>query len=134
MKQWISYGADKHINVLNPRELDIITSFRMAAMAGKAGYDPSKYVAARLGSKTLARKLALLVSLIGDAWPDSFALSRPCCARMTYDEVTLVGMLRASAADDRAGFDELLSDMLAQEPRDFFYGLFSRFSVETKIP
>jgi len=133
MKQWINYGSDSRVDGLNSRELAIITSFRIAAMAGKSGQDPSKYVAERLGSQTLSRQLSLLVSSIGDAWPDNFTLSRPCCARMTYDEVTLVGMLRASGAGDRAGFDEILSDMLAQEPRDFLYGLFSRFSAKAAM-
>ena len=133
MKQWINYGSSACIHGLTTCEIAFVTSFRMAAMAGKAGQDPAQYVAKRLGSETLSKQLSLIVAAISDAWPDRFTLSRPCCQRMTFDEVTVIGMLRSSGANDRRAFDEILQDMLSEETRDFLYTLFVRFSVQTRI-
>ncbi|WP_164116781.1 hypothetical protein [Sphingorhabdus sp. Alg239-R122] len=130
MEQVTSYGAVQSLHDTTCAEMRVITSFRLAAAAGKAGQDPAMHIAQRLGSYSLSSQLSLIVSAIGDAWPDNFMLSRPCCPRLTFDEVTVIAMLRSAGAGNRAVFDELLRDMLPGETRDFLYGLLGRFAAE----
>ncbi len=128
MQQRVVYGAIRCVRSLKMGELAILTSFRATAIAGDTLQGLSDHAAQKLGSHILARQLGLIVAAIGDVWADPFVLSRPCCGTLTYDEVTLIGMVRTVAAPDRSAFNELLCDMLAEDSRDFLYGLFRRFS------
>ncbi len=130
MEQPASYGAVQSLHDTTCLEMRVVTSFRLAAIAGKAGQDPTALIARRLGSYSLSNQLSLIVSAIGDAWPDNFMLSRPCCPQLSFDEVTVIAMLRSAGTGNRAAFDELLHDMLPEETRDFLYGLFGRFTAE----
>ncbi len=131
MQDVVSYGGVKCLHDMTGMEINIVASFRIAAMMGKAGQDPAPYIVKRLRSAALSKQLSLIVSAIGHVWPDNFQLSRPCCPRMTFDEVTVIAMLRTAGSRNRPGFDELLRDMLAEDARDFLYGLFVRLSEET---
>jgi hypothetical protein len=60
----------------------------------------------------------LLLASIGAAWPDPVAIAPPCCASLTHDEATLLGMVLAAHRHGRPVFDALLCEMLDTDARD----------------
>lgn len=79
---------------------------------------PLHAAAAPLGSLDSARSLHLLLAQVGAAWPDPVAVAPPCCAVLTHDELTLVGIVIAARRHARPVFDALLCEMLDQDARD----------------
>lgn len=79
---------------------------------------PLSAAASHLGSLEAARSLHVLLASAGAAWPEPIAIAPPCCAALTHDEATLVGMVIAACRHGRPVFDALLCDMLDQDARD----------------
>ena len=104
-------------------EAKLIVALRIAVFAHKSGADPAPHVAARLGSIALSNQLSLVLEAIGQAWPDPFSVSRPCCARLSPDETLFVGMLRSAMRGNRAAFDRQTREMISEDPRTLIFTL-----------
>ncbi|GGB66304.1 hypothetical protein [Blastomonas aquatica] len=104
-------------------EARLVVSLRIAIFAHKTGADPAPHVAARLGSVALSNQLSLVLEAMGQAWPEPFSVSRPCCGRMSPDEAMFVGMLRSAMRGNRAAFDRQTREMIAEDARTLIYNL-----------
>lgn len=104
-------------------EAKLVVALRIAVFAHKSGNDPAPHVSARLGSVALSNQLSLVVEAMGQAWPEPFCVSRPCCGRLSPDETMFVGMVRSGMRGNRAAFDRQTSEMLAEDARTLIYNL-----------
>ena len=96
----------------------LIMTMRLRPIFDHAERDPAAELATRLGSVPAALAALALCEHVGAAWPDAFALHRPCCVKLTPDEHTLAQMARAAAAGDRAGFSALLDGFVRASRHD----------------
>jgi hypothetical protein len=99
-------------------EARILGALRQWVVASRSGRCPIAAAGARLGSKRAAAHLHLLLEEMGSAWPDPFAVSPPCCPRLSHDEALFAQMMAAAGQGDRPGFDRLLSDLLPGDARE----------------
>lgn len=104
-------------------EAKLVVATRIAIFAHKSGLDPAPYVAARLGNPVLSNQLSVILEAMGQAWPEPFCVSRPCCGRLSPDETMFVAMLRAAMRGNRAAFDRQSFEMLAEDARTLIYNL-----------
>lgn len=104
-------------------EAKLVVALRIAVFAHKAGTNPAPHVAARLGSVPLSNQLSLVVEAMGQAWPEPFCVSRPCCGRLSPDESLFVGMIRSAMRGNRAAFDRQTREMLGEDARNLIYNL-----------
>jgi hypothetical protein len=104
-------------------EAKLVVALRIAVFAHKSGADPAPHVAARLGSVCLSNQLSLVLEAMGQAWPDPFSVSRPCCGRLSPDETMFVGMVRSAMRGNRASFDRQTCEMLGEDARTLIYNL-----------
>ncbi len=104
-------------------EAKLVVALRIAVFAHKSGNDPAPHVSARLGSVALSNQLSLVVEAMGQAWPEPFCVSRPCCGRLSPDETMFVSMVRSAMRGNRAAFDRQTSEMLAEDARTLIYNL-----------
>ena len=103
---------------LAPCEARLVAALRFWVVASRQGRCPIAAAGARLGSLRAGAHLHLLLEEIGAAWPDPFALSPPCCPRLSHDEALLTSMFGLAGRRDRPGFDRLLSDLLPDDTRE----------------
>jgi hypothetical protein len=104
---------------LVPNEAALIMAARRWVMAQRhERMCPLQAAARQLGCLDAARSLHMLLAQIGAAWPDPVAVAPPCCAVLTHDEATLVGIVIAARRHSRPVFDALLCEMLDQDARD----------------
>lgn len=108
-------------------EAKLVIAARIAIFAHRSGVDPAPHVAARLGSPQLCNQLSLILEAVGQAWPEPFCVSRPCCGRLSPDETMFVAMLRAAMMGNRAAFDRTSREMLAEDGRTLIYNLMWQF-------
>ncbi len=104
-------------------EARLVVALRIAVFAHKAGADPEPHVAARLGSVALSNQLSLILEAMGQAWPEPFSVSRPCCGRLSPDEAMFVAMARSAMRGNRATFDRQTREMLGEDARTLIYNL-----------
>lgn len=104
-------------------EARLVVALRIAVFAHKTGADPAPHVATRLGSVALSNQLSLVLEAIGQAWPEPFSVSRPCCSRLSPDEAMFVGMVRSAMRGNRAAFDRQTREMIAEDARTLIYNL-----------
>lgn len=108
----------RDIATLTPVEAEIARGLRLWVVVSKLGRCPMRALADRLGSARAAAHLHLLLEEIGAAWPEPFAVSPPCCARLSHDEALVVDMIRLAGRGDRPGFDRLLCEMIPADERE----------------
>lgn len=104
-------------------EAKLVVALRIAVFAHKSGTNPAPHVAARLGSLVLSNQLSLVVEAIGQAWPEPFCVSRPCCGRLSPDEALFIAMFRCAMRGNRAAFDRQTREMLPEDARSLIYNL-----------
>ena len=104
-------------------EARLVVALRIAVFAHKTGADPAPHVATRLGSVALSNQLSLILEAMGQAWPEPFSVSRPCCGRLSPDETMFVGMVRGAMRGNRAMFDRQTREMLGEDARTLIYNL-----------
>lgn len=103
------------IDELSEAESALIVTARLWVALRKREIDPGPVMQTRLGSDRAAWQLWLLMEEVGTAWPDPFMVSPPCCRNLSFDEVTLLAMLRHARSGERAHFGRLLEEMLPDE-------------------
>ena len=103
---------------LDPQAGRILGALRVWAVSLRAGRCPIAAAGSRLGSLRLGAHLHLLLEEIGAAWPDPFAVSPPCCPRLSHDEALLAQMVGLAGHGRRPQFDRLLADLLPFEERE----------------
>lgn len=96
----------------------LVTTMRLRPIFDRAERDPAAELATRLGSVPAALAALALCEQVAAAWPDAFALHRPCCVKLTPDEHTFAQMARAASAGDRAGFAALLDGFVRTSRHD----------------
>jgi len=108
----------------------LVGGLRFWVVASRSGRCPIRAAGARLGSLRAGAHLHLLLEEIGAAWPDPFAVSPPCCPRLSHDEALLTRMLKLAGRRDWPDFDRLLSDLLPGDTRE---RLFLSTSVLSRV-
>ena len=103
---------------LDPPVARIVGALRHWAVALRAGRCPIAVAGGRLGSLRVGAHFHLLLEEIGAAWPDPFAVSPPCCPRLSHDEALLADMLTLAGPGRRVAFDRLLEDLLPFDERE----------------
>lgn len=101
-----------------PEEARIVTALRLWVIASRTGRCPIAAAGQRLGGKRAGAHLHLLLEEIGACWPEPFAVSPPCCLRLSHDEALLAEMIRLAQGGDRPSFDRLLCDLLPDDARE----------------
>jgi len=96
----------------------LVSALRLWVAARQSGRCGIAAAGERLGSARAGAHLHLLVEEIAAAWPDPFAVSPPCCRRLSHDEALLADMLTLARAGDRPGFDRLTGEMLGGDARE----------------
>jgi hypothetical protein len=108
---------------LMPGEAALISATRKWVMAQRHGrVCPLHAAATHLGDLQAARSLHLLLAHIGATWPEPVAIAPPCCAVLTHDEATLLGIVIAAHRHTRPVFDALVCEMLGADARDRLHG------------
>lgn len=115
-------------------EARLVVALRIAVFAHKSGADPAPHVAARLGSTALSNQLSLVLEAMGQAWPEPFSVSRPCCARLSPDEAMFVGMMRSAMRGNRAAFDRDTREMIGEDARTLIYNLMWQIGAMAPAP
>lgn len=92
------------VRALSLAAVQTVMAVRLSAVAAAAGLDPVPELARRHRAFEVAFALQDLSHAIARAWPEPFGVNRPCCMRLSPDEVTLAAMVRAAAAADNAAF------------------------------
>ena len=108
----------------------LVGALRFWVVASRSGRCPIAAAGARLGSARAGAHVHLLLEEIGAAWPDPFAVSPPCCPRLSHDEALLTRMLELAGRGERPDFDRLLSDLLPCDTRE---RLFLSTSVLSRV-
>lgn len=115
---------------LAPEQAALVSATRRWVMAQRLERQcPLQAAAAQLGCLAAARALHLLLAQVGAAWPEPVAIAPPCCARLTHDEATLVGLVLAARDHGRPVFDALLCEMLGQDTRDRLFAAATRLGA-----
>jgi hypothetical protein len=113
------FAAPPRLADLEPDQAALVRATRSWVLAQRHGRRcPLAAAAGHLGSPASARALHLLLAGMGAAWPEPVAIAPPCCAWLTHDEATLVGMVLAAHRHGRPVFDALLCEMLDGDARD----------------
>ena len=113
------FAAPPRVADLLPEQAAIVRATRhWVAAQRRPGICPLAAAAAHLGGPEAARALHCLLANVGAAWPEPVAIAPPCCATLTHDEATMVGMIVAARHHGRPVFDALLCDMLGMDARD----------------
>lgn len=111
----------------SPFETKLVIALRLAVVAHKSGTDPAPHIASRLGCLRITHQFSLVVEAMGQAWPEPFGVSRPCCAGLSPDEALFTGLMRAARRGNRAAFDRLSCEMLGEDARTLIYNLMWQF-------
>lgn len=117
------FAPPPRLDDLAPEQAALVSATRRWVMAQRQeARCPLQAAAAQLGCMQAARALHLMLAQIGAAWPDPVAIAPPCCARLTHDEATLLGLVLAARHHGRPVFDALLCEMLGQDARERLFG------------
>ena len=113
------FTAPPRLDDLTPEQASLVRATRHWVTAQRIpGCCPLAAAASHLGGIEAARALHLLLASVGASWPEPIAIAPLCCARLTHDEMTMVGMVLAAQYHGRPAFDALLCEMLGQDARD----------------
>lgn len=96
----------------------LVMAMRLRPILDCAERDAVAELAMRFGSLPAALAALALCEQVAAAWPEAFALHRPCCVKLTPDEHTLAQMARATATGDRAAFSALLDGFVRTSRHD----------------
>jgi hypothetical protein len=111
-----------------------VMAMRLCVVCHTFDRDPKDDLIQRLGSPLAAQKFHIAVEAIGTAWPEPFSVARPCCPKLSPDEATLVDMITAVRANNRADFDKATQEMLGCDARNTLYGALCAFETARNIP
>lgn len=114
-------GRPADLRALPLPALHVVMAMRLAALFEHARRDPVAELTCRLRSVTAALEFCELQRRVLRAWPEAYTASRPCRLRMTPDETTLAGMVRAAAAGDRAAFGRVLEGFVRAGRHDALF-------------
>ncbi len=101
-----------------PDEARIVGALRLWVVANRTGRCPIGAAGERLGGKRAGAHLHLLLEEIGACWPEPFAVSPPCCRRLSHDEALLAQMIGLAGSGHQPAFDRLLCELLPAEARE----------------
>lgn len=113
-----AFTRTPRLDAMPATEARLAMAVRLFVVMRTLNRDPTDIVAERLGSATVARRLALVMDQISAAWTEPFRVNPPCCPRLSHDEALLMDMIGHAAAHDRAGFDALLAEMIPADQRE----------------
>jgi hypothetical protein len=117
-----------------PSELaPLLRSARMWVLAARSGRPARDAIAPLLGRRGAAAFSTLMEALVV-AWTEPFVAHPPCAANATADEMTLLALLAAGDADERAGSDWLLGEMLPPADVGRLHALAARAMAEISFP
>lgn len=108
----------------------LLRSARMWVLAARSGRPARDAIAALLGGRGAAAFSTLMEALVV-AWTEPFAAHPPCATHATADEMTLLALLAAADAGDRAGSDWLLAEMLPPQDVGRLHALAERAMAES---
>jgi len=136
MSIWWQQLLDRPADLRAASQLEarLVVALRIAVFAHTSGQDPGPHVAARLGSSILSNQLSLVIEAMGQAWPEPFSVSRPCCGRLSPDETMFVGMMRSAIRGNRAAFDRVTCEMLGEDSRTLIYNLMWQIGRLAAVP
>lgn len=104
-----------------PAAVRLVMAIRIAALCSARKVDVLPAIAERTGCQRLALRLLHFIAVAGNAWPEPFIVSPPCCRALSHDETLLVALTEAANDDDRPRFDRHSADLLNEEVRDLLW-------------
>ena len=102
-------------------EARMLLALRISVPLRQQGHDAIAEVTHYLGSPARSHRFLLMVEVLAAAWPEPFRIARPCCPVATFDESTMVNLLRLGAVGNRPAFDQIIADMIAGDARERLY-------------
>ena len=113
-----TFSRSVELQSLTDPDVKAVRGLRLWVAAQHAGRCPVAALAAQLGCMRTSAHLHLLLEEVGAAWPDPFAVSPPCCPRLSHDEATFAAMLVLAYSGNRLGFDRHLADLIGPDERE----------------
>lgn len=104
-----------------------VLALRYSILCHRGGRDALPELERRWGNVMAARRFRLVVEAIGHVWPDPFAVTPPCCSRISFDEALLADMVDTTGAGNRAAFDRLTCEMLSSDAREMLFVALGNF-------
>lgn len=126
-------AAPRDVRHLPVAAMHAVFAMRLCVLCHSVDKDPSDELTKRLGNALAARRFRLVFEMIGAVWPDAFTIARPCCLRLTCDEIALAEMMTSASEQDRAAFDRATEDMLGEDARERLYSGISAFHRAREI-
>lgn len=108
-------GRAPDLRALSLAGVQVIGAVRLCALAERSGLDPVPELARRHRNFETAFALHDMVRTVTRTWPDPFMVGRPCCMKLTPDEATLAGLVRAATARDRTAFGGVVDGFVRSE-------------------
>ncbi len=107
--------------------LHAVMAIRLCVISHHVDRDPAGDLIERFGNMQAAKKFLVLYEVIGNAWPDPFIVSRPCCYNMSFDECLFADIVIAGNANNRPTFDSLTHEMLNSDARNTVFAALTAF-------
>lgn len=106
----------------------VIVAMRITILARVEKQDPKSLPIRQLGDEVAAIHFAHIIEMMGDCWPEPMVVHRPCCSMVTYDEMLLLDLVKATVQKVPQRFNELLSEMIGRSDRRKLSLVFAKFA------
>jgi hypothetical protein len=119
----INKFSPAHIKLLDmpSRDARHILAARSWCILRTAAQNPLPRLEIYLLSDIVALRFGLLMETVTQIWPEPFGIHRLCCGLASVDERLLADATRLAAANQRAGFESLLHEMLTGDARQILF-------------
>ncbi len=115
---------------MDANDAKFIISARSWFLLRGAQENPLPRITGILSSTTKALRFSILMEAVQQAWPQPFAIHRPCCCLASIDEILLAQITRLGATRNRVGFDILLKEIIGEDGRNLIYARSSQLALE----
>lgn len=98
-------------------QISIVIAMRVTILARAQGMGVKCYLAKQMPGEDAARHFLHIIEAMCESWPEPVMVHRPCCNKVSYDEVLLLDLVTAAARDDTKTFHNRIRDMIGERDR-----------------
>lgn len=119
----ISHFTSEQPKLMDMQSLDVryILAARSWFILQKASLNPQKRLEGYLQCPDLVSRFCVLMEVVSQVWPEPFAIFRPCCGRVSVDEILFVQAIALARFETRPQFETLLCEMVPDESRNLLF-------------
>lgn len=123
-----SLTVTTRLSDLPDKQKGVIVAMRITILARVEKQGPKSHLIQQLGDEVAATHFAHIVEMMGDCWPEPMVVNRPCGSMVTYDEMLLLDLVKATVQKVPQRFNELLSEMIGRSDRRKLSLVFAKFA------